>query len=403
MPTYTYTAVTIDRQRLAGSLVASSTTDAAARLVSQSLTVVSLSESSQSNQPTGRGHSLSLDEKVFLTQNLGTLLKSGIPIAEALATTATDAPTRRLRDVLQQVTYDVRSGRTLAASFAHFPTAFDSALLALVEAGEEAGKLDEMLLSLTEKFRQEAATLARVKNALVYPAIVLLSLVLLGAMLVFFALPKITTVFDRFAIDLPIITKWLIGFSKVVNANRLLGLLVVFGGLASLSVVVTLPATRRLAVTLASRLPWLSQIVSYLDVERFTSTLAILMRAGVPIQRALEVAGRAVTREAFARQIPLAAHQVGEGKRLAEALAGSALPSMALSLIAAGERSGNLAENLENLATYYRDHLEESLRTFTALIEPTLTLIVGLVIGVVVISIIAPIYQLIGQLNGGGQ
>jgi type II secretory pathway component PulF len=166
--------------------------------------------------------------------------------------------------------------------------------------------------------------------------------------------------------------------------------------------VALLPATRRSAITVASRLPWLSRIVSYLDVERFTATLAILMRAGVPIQRALEVAGRAVTRPTLARQIPLAARRVSEGKRLAEALAGSALPPMALSLIAAGERSGNLAENLESLATYYRDHLDESLRIFTALIEPILTLIVGLIIGVVVISIIAPIYQLIGQLNVGG-
>lgn len=402
MPTYTYTAYTAEHQRLTGSLVASSATDAAARLTSQAFTVVTLTESSQSNQPTGHGRSLSLDEKVFLTQNLGTFLKSGIPIAEALTTTANDAPTKRLRGVLQQVSYDVRSGRTLAASLATFPAAFDPALLALVEAGEEAGQLDVMLLSLTEKFRQEAATLARVKSALVYPAIVLVSLVLLGAMLVFFALPKITTVFDRFAIDLPIVTEWLIRFSRAVNAHRILGLVVVGGGLAGLVGLAGLPATRRVAVSIASRLPWLSTIVRYLDVERFTATLAILLRAGVPIQRALEVAGRAISRPAFANQILPAARRVAEGKRLAEALTGSALPAMALSLIAAGERSGTLADNLDSLSTYYRDHLEESLRTFTALIEPTLTLIVGLVIGVVVISIIAPIYQLIGQLNVGG-
>ncbi len=402
MPTYSYTAYTADHQRVTGSLVAGSTSDAAARLTSQSLTVIGLVESSQSNQPTGRGRSLSLDEKVFLTQNLGTFLRSGIPIAEALSTIANDAPTRRLRGVLQQVSYDVRSGRTLAASFGTFPAAFDPALLALVEAGEEAGKLDVMLLSLTEKFRQEAATLTRVKSALIYPAIVLTSLVLLGTMLVFFALPKITTVFERFAVDLPIVTKWLIAFSRLMNANRLLGLLAVVGGLVGLGFLLVLPATRRLAVRGASRLPWLSRIVNYLDVERFTATLAILMRAGVPIQRALQVAGRAVTRPALASAIPRAAERVSEGQRLAEALADSGLPAMALSLIAAGERSSTLADNLEGLATYYRDHLEESLRTFTALIEPTLTLIVGLIIGVVVISIIAPIYQLIGQLNVGG-
>jgi len=334
MPTFTYTAYTAERQRTTGSLVASSTADASARLVTQQLTVVSLLETSSSSLPTGKTGSLSLDEKVFLTQNLGTFLKSGIPIAEALSTTANDAPTRRLKSVLQQVAYDVRSGRTLASSFANFPAAFDPALLALVEAGEEAGKLDVMLLNLTEKFRQESATLARVKSALVYPAIVIFTLGLLGIMLVFFALPRITTVFDQFAIELPLITKWLISLSRVVNTNRLLGLSLVFGGLIGTAGLLTLPATRHLAVRVASHLPGLSRIIVYLDIERFTATLAILLRAGVPIQRALEVAGRAVTRPTFAREIPLAAKRVGEGKRLADALAGSALPPMAISLIA---------------------------------------------------------------------
>lgn len=342
---------------------------------------------------------LSLDEKIFLVQNLGTFLGSGIPILEAFTVTARDASSPKLTALLEGIIFDLKAGKDLAAALAKHPANFDPIFLALVEAGQETGRLGEVFRSLADQLKQDAESRSRVMSALIYPAVVLSALVILSVVLTFFVLPRITEVFDRFQIELPTLTKILIQSAQFLHHHPLLiiGSLLVSLGVVSL-ILVSRGGQQKL-IRLAYYTPVIRNIFWYLDLQRFTNTLAILLDSGIPIQRALDIAGRTVRHPRLSREIPEAAEELAGGKSLQRALEGTMLPHTATSLLGAGEQSGNLSHNLRELASFYQLHLDEAIRNMTALIEPVLTLVVGLVVGVVVIAIVVPIYQLIGQFN----
>lgn len=402
MPHYHYT-VYRDGHRLTGRIKATTADEAAVDLQQQGLVVTQLYDS---EKPAGYFHlnlasnHLSVDEKIFLVQNLATFLGSGIPITEALRITASDATSPRLSSMLDSITFDLKSGKTFATSLGKFPDSFDSIFLALVDSGEQTGMLKEIFSSLADKYKQDRQTISRIRSAFIYPGIVFIALVILSVILAFFVLPKMTDVFRRFAVDLPFITEWLLAGSQLLNKQPILSLLVLTG-LATTTIGFLVSRTgHRFLAFMGSRLPVIKDTFWYLDLERFTSTLRILLEAGVPIQQALKVAGKTVTHPALTRQIPIAAEELSSGRSLATSLEMTILPHTVISLLAAGEQSGNLAGNLGELEHFYRDHLDEALRNLTALIEPLMTLFVGLTVGAVVVSIIIPIYQLVGNLNG---
>ncbi len=401
MPQFQYVAYQGDR-RLVGTTLAPTPAAAASQLRGQGYVVTSvtdsLGEALGSTRVRGR---LGLSDKITLVQNLGTFLASGVPIVRALELTAAEASPVLAR-VLETVLGDLKAGQSLAVSLGRFADQFDPITIALIEAGEATGQLVEIFKALSARFKQDARTISKVRSAFVYPGIVFGALIVLGLLLAFFVLPRVTGVFERFAIDLPLGTKVLISTTKLLNAHPLLTLLVL-SGLAGGTLTLALShAGATVLRRVSSHVPGIRQVFWNLDLERFTSTLAILIDAGVPIQRSLSIAARTVTNPTLAAQIPLAARRLSSGESLATVLAATILPHSLTALLAAGEESGTLAANLRELESFYHDALDDSLRNVTALVEPILTLLVGLAVGAVVVAVIVPIYQLVGQLNPGG-
>ncbi|MBI4175505.1 type II secretion system F family protein [Candidatus Berkelbacteria bacterium] len=400
MPRYQYVAYK-EGIRHTGQMTATAASEVADRLDRDGFLVSQVVDETVRSLPFINQARLRLDDKIFLIQSLSTFLAAGVPIVEALRMTGGDAQSPRLVAVLDGIALDLQAGKRLAESLGRYPESFDSVFLALVEAGEESGKLQEIFTSLAMKYKQDAQTLSRVRSALIYPLIVLIALVGLGLVLTFFVLPRITDVFTRFSIDLPLLTRLLIVISRWVSQSPWL----VAGGL----VFVTFSGVsfffskqgRRSLEWLGTHLPFVKTTFWYLDLQRFTATLAILIEAAVPIQDALVIAGKTIRHPLLARQIPQAAAGLAAGRSLATSLEATALPRTVISLMAAGEQSGALGRNLHELDEFYRDHLDESLRNVTGFVEPLLTFIVGIIVAAVVLAVIVPLYQLIGQLNGG--
>lgn len=342
---------------------------------------------------------LKLYEKIFILSNLATLIKSGMSLPTALQTTAEDAPTKNVRVVSELLRSGLERGSSLSAVLTAHPQIFDRITIALFEAGEVSGNLEKMMSELARRLDEDQRTVSRIRGALLYPALLLVVIFFLFLVITFFVIPRLSLVFSKINVELPVTTRIIFAFGERVNRNPFLTFLsLALVILALVGLVVSGPGKRFLR-RLAFKLPVVKNMAFYLDLSRFSSTLAMMIGAGIPIQKGLEISAKVVGNAELAQQIGSAGTAVVKGVTVAEALKGGVLPRTFISLIAVGEKSGTINRILTELSVHYQQKLEDSIRSFTSLIEPVLTVFVGITVGAIVISVVLPIYQLIGRLG----
>jgi len=342
--------------------------------------------------------SLTLNEKIGLISNLSTMLSAGISILEAVDSLLEDSK-KNQQKLLNALRDGLIQGQQIHVSLAQFPRVFDKVTINLIKASEEAGTLDSTLKDLKENIKRESEFNDKIKSALTYPAVIFV--VFLGVFLTILlvVIPKISTVFSRLRVELPLPTKIMIGLSNLVTQHTLLIIVSIFG---SIGLVIFLFKTqRRLFISVLIRMPLVSQLVKVIDITRFTRNMHYLLNAGIPITSALELTEEVVTRRDVARLIHTSREMVSAGKRLSEGLktSKSIMPSIVIKLIEAGEKSGTLDTSLADIAEYLDYQVTNTLRTLTALLEPIMLVLVGILIGGMMLAIIGPIYGLIGQVG----
>lgn len=348
----------------------------------------------------GRGRPrLKTAEKVFFTQNVAVLLASGVPLGEALTVIAGDSPSRRSVSFYDSIRVDLEQGLPLSAALKKYPATFDSVYVSLVEAGENSGELATVMANLAQGIEKDAHTLHQIKSAMIYPAIVLATLFIMGTAIVFFVLPKITQVFASLNVTLPLATRWLIAVSQLANARPWLTLGGLIAGVAALFGLTAIAPVRAAGRRAALRLPVIRSLVRHLDLTRLAGTLSLLLGAGVPIQTALTIAGGTITSPTLSGQMTGVADELARGVSLGVALHQTELPKTFVALVAVGEKSGKTTAVFATLTEHYGQLFDVAVKNFTGAIEPALTLLVGLIVGGAVITIMLPIYQFVGNLQ----
>lgn len=360
------------------------------------LDVATVTERSAPDRRTrGRRHTLPAAEMALLTRQIATLLATGAPVADALHTAARQARHPRIARVLHGVRARVVEGHGIAAGMADFPGVFDEIFRATVAAGEHTGRLDTVLARLADYTEARHALNQRVRQALIYPAFLVIMSVAILAGLVGYVVPRIVQVFDTMHQQLPLLTRALIGFSGFLHETWwLLGIV-----LAAL-VWLARRAIRQLAVRLhwhrlLLRLPLVGRLIRGVETARFARTLSILVASGVPILDALRIAAEIVSSLPLRHALEDVATRVREGDGIASALEHSGhFPPMAVYLIASGEGGGNLEEMLERAAAQQERETQATISTALALFEPMMIVLMGLVVFVIVLAILLPIFQL---------
>lgn len=400
MANFRYQAVDKTGKLVEETLSAASEGEVATVLKRRGLTVVGIKTEIARESFLRKWQGVGLKEKMILTRHLATMLRSGLPLTLSVEVVAQDA-SPKLKKILEKVHYDLESGRPLSQGLGAFPEIFDKTFIALIRSGEVSGNLAEVLASLSQKLERDLDTNSRVKGALIYPAIVLVALMLIGGVLLVVVVPKVASIFEKLQIRKPLPTKLLFFISNILTYNwwltagALLFLLV--GGFffwrSSLG--------RRMRFWIAGRLPLLKGISKSVDWVRLTSTLSILLKSGVPVADCLELSSAAIEEEKLARVFGEAKKKVEQGISLSDHLKGfpKQVPGMVVQMVAVGERTGKLDQVLGDLSHFYEVEAETHLKAFASLIEPILMLVVGGLIGVFVISILAPIYQIVGQVQ----
>ena len=346
-------------------------------------------------QPLFAKRKVSQQQLLQFTRELGALLAAGLPLDRALSILGGLVEGGELNNVVRSLVEAVRAGKSLAVSMAEHPDVFPKIYINMIRAGEAGGILEGVLRYLTDYLESTQALREDIKSALIYPMILAGAAGLSLLVLFVFVIPKFAAIFRDNSKALPLITKAVIGFSQFLAQYGWIALLVLGAALVSALFYIRSPEGRGEWDRLSLRAWLLGDLLRKFETARFSRTLSALLKGGVPLLEALGTVQGVVGNRLLARAVGQVQVRVREGKGMARPLSESGLfPPLALNMIAVGEETGKLEGMLTEVAAYYDQEVKRSTRRLTALLEPALILAMGLIIGIVVISMLLAIFSI---------
>jgi general secretion pathway protein F len=338
---------------------------------------------------------LSSSDLALLTRQFATLVRAGLTLEECLNVLIEQSESPRIKTVVAGVRGKVLEGQSLARGMAAFPDAFPDIYRAMIDAGEQSGKLGEVLERLADYAENREALRQKVMLAFIYPALVTIVAIGVIGLLLVKVVPEVTRVFVSTGQTLPGVTRVLIALSDFARASAWIWLVGIVGGSVTATLALRNEATRRKWHASLLKMPVVGRLARGINAARFSDTLGILTASGVPLLNALQSATQVVNNLVMRAAVEDTARQVREGGSLSRALGKTKLfPPLVVHLIASGESSGKLDSMLTRAAEAQSRELEGWVRAFTALLEPLLILIMGLAVMFIVIAILLPIFEM---------
>jgi general secretion pathway protein F len=338
---------------------------------------------------------LSRRELSLVTRQFATLVRAGLTIEECFNVLIEQSDSARARSLLAAVRGKILEGQSVSSGIAAFPAAFPQIYRAMIEAGEQSGKLTDVLERLADFTENRESLRDKLVLAFIYPALVTVVAFSVVGLLLVYVVPQVTRVFANLGQTLPLATRILIGISNFVRASGAFWLVVLAGGFVAARLLLRSPAWRHRWHAWLLRLPVVGRLIRGVNAARFADTLGILTASGVPLLPSLQSAAAVLTNLPMRAAVEEAVRRVREGGALAPALGAAKLfPPLVIHLIASGEATGRLDAMLARAAEAQSRELENWVRGLTALLEPLLILAMGAVVLFVVVAILLPIFEM---------
>ncbi len=345
------------------------------------------------------GRSIKPKDMAIFTRQLATMMKAGVPLLQAFDIVGRGNPNPSVTRLLNDIRSDVETGTSLSAAFRKYPLYFDNLYCNLVEAGEAAGILDQLLDRLAVYMEKTEAIKSKIKSALMYPISVLVVAFVVTAVIMIFVVPAFKEVFSNFGADLPAPTLAVIAISEIFVSYWWL----IFGGIGG-GFYFFMQAWRRnekmqhVMDRLMLQMPIFGVLVDKSCIARWTRTLATMFAAGVPLVEALDSVGGASGNYVYQAATVKIQQEVSTGTALTVAMTNANLfPSMVLQMCAIGEESGSIDHMLSKAADFYEGEVDDMVAGISSLMEPIIIVILGTVIGGIVVAMYLPIFKL-GQV-----
>jgi type IV pilus assembly protein PilC len=402
MGTFAYTALDRQGRRLSGTVPADNKAAAMDQVLGRGLSPVSIEEQRNGNGSAALDASKPPPTRVSakavesFTRELANLLSAGLSLSRALHLLRREASNPGAKHVWSKVHDEVVSGTSLAESLAKWPKVFSPVYVAMVRAGEAGGFLPIVLQQIADFRTREQDLKGKVKAAMVYPAVLMCLATAVLIFLLTFFIPRFSSIFAEFGAQLPLLTRFVVGLSKVATQY---GLFVLIG------VVLLVVSVRRSANTengkrtierLLLKTPLIGRLMARFALVRFTRMLGTLVGAGVPLVSSLRTAREALGNQTLADSVTHAIEEVQRGAPLSRSLAPNTMlfPASVIEMISVAEETGRLDKELVRLSVAYESELERRLRMVVALAEPLLLFIMAAIIGTVVVSMLLPVFML---------
>ncbi|KZR61167.1 type II secretion system F family protein [Prochlorococcus sp. MIT 1306] len=340
-------------------------------------------------------------DKAVFASKLATLVDAGVPIVRSLDLMASQQRLPMFKRALMKVSLDVNEGSAMATAMSKWPKVFDQLSIAMVEAGEAGGVLDESLKRLAKLLEDNARLKNQIKGALGYPITVLVIAILVFLGMTLFLIPTFAEIFEDLGAELPLFTQFMVDLSKLLRSSfslLLTGVLLVCAWIFNRYY--STHQGRRQIDRLKLRIPLFGNLIIKTATAQFCRIFSSLIRAGVPILMSLEIAsetaGNAIISDAILESRTL----VQEGVLLSAALIRQkVLPDMALNMLAIGEETGEMDQMLSKVADFYEDEVSTSVKALTSMLEPAMIVVVGFIVGSILLAMYLPMFTVFDQIQ----
>jgi type IV pilus assembly protein PilC len=402
MSTFVFKALDVAGGKARGEVEADSKQAVADQLKARGLIVLDISDKRGSkNLEINLVKRVKPSELAVFSRQLSTMISSGMSILRALYVLEEQTESDYLKETIVAVRKDVEAGLSLSDSMARHPKVFNPLFVAMTQAGEMGGVLEDALIRVADQLQKDAALRRQIKSAMVYPVLVIIFAVGVMMALVAFLVPVFVGVFKQFGGELPKLTQVSVFLSEMVTG---------YWWLMFLSTAATMIAFTKWKKTSWGRRQWdhfrlhvpfkIGTIVQQVAVARWSRTLASLTGAGVPLLQALEITGRTGGNVAVEEAMDGVIASVKRGGTIAAPLAAAPLfPAMVTHMVGVGEETGALDSMLDRVAEFYEEQVEASVKALTSILEPIMIVVIGGIVGFIVISMYLPLFEVYNHIE----
>ena len=335
----------------------------------------------------------------LFSQQLLALISAGLTLADAVETLAEKEDRPESRKVLKQIVAQLYEGRPISAALQSFPEVFPALYVATVRASERTGDLDEALSRYIAYQAQVDVVRKKVVSASIYPLLLMAVGALVTLFLLGYVVPRFSRIYEGIGTDLPLLSKLLLQWGQLLQAHGVLVIAGLIAGVFGFAYAATRPETKSWLMHRAWRIPSLGARMRIYQLARFYRTIGMLLRGGIPISQCLNMVSD-LLHPALRHHLKLAALSISEGRSVSYAMETNQLTTpVAVRMLRVGERTGQMGDMMDRVATFYDDEMAQWVDWFTRLFEPLLMAFIGLVIGMIVVLMYLPIFELAGSIQ----
>ena len=345
------------------------------------------------------GH-ISLVEKMMFSRHLSVMIKAGLSLSQALKVLAKQTKSSKFSKIINQIEDSVRQGKTFSESLAQHPKVFDDLFINMVQVGETSGNLNEVLEILAEQMKKNHELASRVRGAMIYPAVIVVAMIGIGILMMIMVVPQLTSVFAELDIELPLSTRIIIGLSNFLKDNLILAIIILITSIILIRFIIRIKKIKAVLDRTFLYLPIFGPLIQKINSARFARTFSSLIESGVPIVKSLKIVAGTLGNIHFKKALLDSAQQVQRGESLSIALRKheNLYMTMVTQMISVGEETGNISGVLENLADFYEEEIDNTTKNLSAVLEPVIMIIVGTAVAFFVVSMIQPMYSMMGGI-----
>ncbi len=343
---------------------------------------------------------VSLKTKMIFSRHLGVMVSSGLSLSRALAILGGQEKNKGFKKVIFDIAEEVKKGVGLADAMKKYPKIFNDVFVSMIGVGEVGGNLEEILRLLSDQMEKDHKLISKVKGALIYPAVIVSLMIVIGILMMTFVIPKITKIFEEFDAKLPIATRIVLGISDFMSAHAILTVGSLIGAVLLVVAFYKTSPGMKLFHKFFIKVPAIGSIVTQVNSARFLRILSSLLQSGVSLVEALRITSDTLGNYYFKTVAMNASEDVQKGINLSEVLKKqeNVFPYLVIQMIEVGEETGKTPEILLELAVFYEEEVTQVTQNLSSVIEPILMIVIGGAVGVFAVAIIQPIYSLMDTI-----
>ncbi|WP_195980460.1 type II secretion system F family protein [Clostridium perfringens] len=401
MAIFKYKAINSEGQRIEGSQSADSESQIREMLLSNQYYPLSIEkENSKSKKSFSFNSKVKLKDIAVFCRQFYVMLDSGLSIGKALNILIEQCEKPKLREALIGVNGELKRGETLASSMRKRKDVFPNLLTSMIDAGERSGNLDIILKRMAEYYEKETKIRGKIKSAMIYPIVLGVVAIIAITFILTFVMPTFVQMFEENNVDLPMSTKMVLGTSKMLGKYGIIIFLILVTAIILLGKYLKSEEGQYKLSSINLKIPVIKKLTQKIIVSRFTRTMGIVSSSGMSLVTSIEIVASVVGNKIAEKELLKVKEKILKGEGLGDSIMNIKIfPPMLASMVKIGEEAGSLDSILDKTADFYDDELEREIKTATALIEPSMIVLMGIIIGFLLISILTPMFKMYNSIS----